>query len=210
MINYSQNNEQEIILNHFKLFNESVKEDGTFLDLGMNDGKTLSNTYALALIGWNGLGVEASPKAYQRAIELYKDNSKIQIINSAITAREGMIMLHESSEHLGVGDVALLSTVNAEEMKRWDKEVFTPVEVMAINFDRMIKISKYKTFDFISMDIEGMELEVLPQMDLKALGCKMICVEFNGKEKEKYDDIIVPQGYQLIHQNAENLIYVAL
>ncbi len=205
---YSQNNEEEIILNHFIMpIDREVKKDGTFLDLGMNDGKTLSNTYALALLGWNGIGVEASPKAYERAVELYKDNDKIQIINSAITANNGFITLHESSEHLGVGDVALLSTVNEGEKDRWITETFTPIRVHSINFETLLRSSKYKTFHFVSIDIEGCELEVLPQIDFKALGTRLACIEFNGKEQEKYDAIMLPQGFQLIHKNAENLLY---
>ena len=72
---------------------------------------------------------------------------------------------------------------------------------------KMLESTKYKTYDFISLDIEGMELDVLPQMDLNKLGTKLICVEFNGKQKEKYDELIVPQGFNLISQNAENLMY---
>ena len=64
-MNYSQNNEQEIIINLFK-----GKRDGKFLDIGANNGVTLSNTFALAnFYGWSGLLVEASPKAYQRLLK---------------------------------------------------------------------------------------------------------------------------------------------
>jgi hypothetical protein len=37
-------------------------------------------------------------------------------------------------------------------------------------------------FDIISIDIEGMDYEVLSQMNLDELGCKILCIEFNGLE----------------------------
>jgi FkbM family methyltransferase len=205
---YSQNSEELIIATYFKDF------VGTFLDLGANDGVTLSNTYALYKKGWDGTVVEASPRAFQRLpyAVVNKGNGGIYCnmvcINSAIGSFNGEITLHESGEHLGNGDVALLSSTKQNEVNRWGSTTgFTDIEVPCINFNTLLGMTHHKTFDFISIDIEGMELEVLPQMDLQALGCKLLCVEFNGKEQEKYDAIVLPQVFKLIHKNAENLIY---
>lgn len=201
---YSQNNESEIIARYFD------NHIGTFADFGCNDGITLSNTYDLALKGWKGLCLDASPLAIGRCIELYQHNPSVQIIHAALTNYNGEITLNESGEHLGNGDVSLLSTVIDGEKLRWPGQKFTTETVPCINFSTLMGLSKFKTFDFISMDIEGCELSVLPQMDLRALGCKLLCVEFNGKEQEKYDAIVIPQGYKLIHKNGENLIYSLL
>lgn len=203
MQNYSQNNEQEFILNFFKDFK------GTFLDMGANDGITLSNTYALVLGGWKGLLVEASLIAYNRLIENMPFDRGLTIMNVAVGSYDGEITLHESGELLGKGDVALVSSTREDEVHRWDslKIPFVDRKVRCLTFKSLLEQTKFKTFDFVSMDIEGMELDVLPQMDFNALGTKMACIEFNGKDKEKYDAIMLPFGFKLIHQNAENLIY---
>lgn len=198
---FSQNQEDEIIHRYFGSY------QGTFLDLGANDGITLSNTYALVLKGWRGTLVEASPKAFDRLSFNLSRPDDLCLLHTAIGTHNGKTILHQSGDHLGKGDVALLSTTKQSELDRWLDEVFDEVSVPCVNWSTLLGLSKYKTFDFISMDIEGMELEVLPQMDLKALGCKLLCVEFNGKDKDKYDAIVIPQGYTLIHKNGENLIY---
>lgn len=201
---YSQNDEQNVILKYFG------SHKGAFLDIGANDGVTLSNTYALFKLGWHGVCVEASPAAFGRLLTTYAgvNPQNILCLNYAIGGYDGEILLHESGELLGKGDVALVSSTKTEETKRWTSlnMPFKDVLVPMWSFKTLLKKLK-RTFDFISLDIEGMELEVLPQIDLKLLGTKLICVEFNGKEKEKYDRIIIRQGFKLIHKNAENLIY---
>jgi len=201
---YSQNNEQDIILNYFK------GNTGCFLDIGANDGITLSNTYGLTLDGWQGTLVEASPSAYAKLKETHRGTRYLQFIHAAATDYNGEITLHESGEHLGVGDTALLSSTYKGETYRWKKETFTEVTVPAINFETLLGLSQIKKFDFISMDCEGCEICLLEQMDLKALGCKLVCVEYNGKDQHLYDAIVLPQGYKLLHKNGENLIYEVL
>jgi len=55
---YSQNNEEQIILNYLG------DSTGHFLDIGAFDGITFSNTYELVKRGWTGVMVEASPRTF--------------------------------------------------------------------------------------------------------------------------------------------------
>lgn len=200
---YSQNNESEIIAMFFK------DHVGTFLSIGENDGITLSNVYDLTLKGWNGTCVEPSPTAFAKLETLYLGLPH-SLINAAVTDKNGETVLYDSGEHLGKGDTSLLSTVIAEEKKRWIKESWTEIKVPTINFSTMLGISKLKIFDFITIDVEGFEIPILKQMDLKLLGCRLLCVEWNGQRQPEFDEIILPQGYKLIHKNGENLIYSQL
>lgn len=204
MKNYSQNNEQQIILDFFNGF------VGSFIDMGANDGITLSNTYALTLLGWRGTLVEASPKAYKRLVDLHRENKNLTLIECAVGAYNGDIVLHESGALLGNGDIALVSSTRMDEVSRWDslKLPFEDVKVQQNTFKKMQEKSPYKNYDFLSIDIEGMELDVLPQIDFNELGVKLACIEFNGKQKEKYEAIMRPFGFNLIHENQENLIYI--
>ena len=52
-----------------------------------------------------------------------------------------------------------------------------------------------------------MDYEVLIQMNLDELGCRVLCIEFNGKELQKYVDYASKYGMTLIYQNPENLIF---
>jgi FkbM family methyltransferase len=134
----------------------------------------------------------------------------VECINVMVGKENGLSILHESSEHIGKGDVALLSTAVPAEMDRWKNTdtVFTPTEMYCVDFDRLMTLANHQTFDLISIDIEGHDLSVLRQMDLDALACRMLIVEWNSKDKEQFDNYVLPFGFRLYSKNAENLIYV--
>lgn len=195
---YSQNNEEQIILDYFKDFT------GSFLDIGANDGITFSNTYQLALNGWKGTSIEPSPKAFRRLQEAYETMPDVVPHNLAIASYSGKITLHESGPILQ-GDTSLVSSIIEEEKARWNNTQFREVEVDCITWEDFYKLSSCKTFDFVSIDIEGAELQVLPQMDFEAMGTRLICVEWNGKNLAQFNNILT--GFKIIHSNPENLIY---
>ncbi len=200
--NYSQSTEQEVILNYFG------KSKGVFCDIGANDGVTFSNTFALLLHGWTGAYIEASPKAHQKLIDNVKNvNREFFAANYAIGKENKFLPFHESGPLIGKEDVSLVSTFHQHEMDRFKKTVkYTPIEVSCVTWDVFLNdCTLDPRFDFISMDIEGSELEVLPQMDLSEV--KMFCIEWNSKPELKAAYEPYFNGFKLIHTTGENLIY---
>lgn len=201
---FSQNGEQKIIEKYFGDF------AGTLLDIGANDGKTLSNTYACVLNGWKAVLVEPSVTAFNKLFEGHGVLDGIACLNVAISDTDGTAKFYESGTHLKKGDTSLLSTLAVGEIDRWkgtDNE-FTETEVETITIKTLLKRTKQKKFDLISIDAEGVDYAILSQMDLKALACKMLIVETNGKDNLKYINYCQKFGMKLHHQNSENLIFV--
>lgn len=202
---YSQNNEEEIIIRYF---NGLV---GTFLEIGSNDGITLSNTHALALNGWKGICIEPSPKSFHKLCGTYFLNDDIFCYKLAVSDHNGSEIFYESGEHLGKGDNALLSTLNKEELKRWEgtNNKFTETKVDVLDFKTFLNISQLKQFEIISIDAEGQDLRILKQMDLKELNCKCICIEYNS-QKEVLSEILSYCSQfglnKVLLTNAENVI----
>lgn len=198
---YSQNEEERVILEYF-----SDKPAGVFLSIGENDGITFSNVRALAERGWRGVMVEPSPKAYAKLKDLYNGHKGFYTYPYAISDHNGKAMLQESGPLCSTADIGLVSTFHAEEKARFSKSVrYSPIEVKTFRWKTFLNRLSVKEFDFISMDCEGDELNILPHMDLSAT--RMICIEWNGKhdlktEYEKYLD-----GFNLVYTSAENLIY---
>ena len=170
MINYSQNQEQTYILNYF--VNHAP---GHLLDIGANDGQTLSNSRALIEYkDWSGLLVEPSPTAFKKLNTLYKDNDLVECLNVAIANEKGRIEFYDMENHLGKGDTSLLSTAVASELPKWAATTeFKKIKVKAVTYADIID-----TYDFITIDCEGLDLDVLRQIDLKHTS--LVCIEHNS------------------------------
>ena len=200
---YSQNKEEQYILEYFK------GRTGAFLDLGCNDCKTFSNTRALFELGWKGVLVDPSPKAISKCRELYNGHKGVYIYEYAISDHNGKKMLQQSGQLIDSRDVALVSTFHDSEMGRFKQTVsYTPVEVKTFRwktFLNRLKSIKMQDFNFVSIDCEGDDLEILSQMDLSKV--ELICLEWNGKPdlKKAFEEYL--QGFKLIYTSGENLLY---
>jgi FkbM family methyltransferase len=201
---YSQNNEQEIILDFFE------GEIGRFLDIGANDGKTLSNTHQLALNGWSGNCIEPAPDAFARLTNLYKDNLKIDCHRVAIGLKTERKDFYKSGTHLKKGDTALLSTLQKSETTKWQKTTdFEIIKVDCFTWQDFYNTIQPIEFDFISIDAEGLDVMILRQMDLKVLNTRLLCIEHNSNVviKKQVNEICEKFGLKFLQSTYENLIY---
>jgi hypothetical protein len=149
MIDYSQNSEQAHIINFFR------NKPCHWLDLGANDGATLSNTRALSLLGHPGVAVEPAAPAFAKLLALYRPEGRpplllsegvyrcdnIVVVNAAVTAKDGPIDFYDSGTHLKKGDTSLLATTRPEEMARWKKsgEHFTKTTARGVTVKTLLK-----------------------------------------------------------------------
>jgi FkbM family methyltransferase len=201
---YSQNGEDKIALGYF---GDKV---GTLLDLGANDGKTLSNSLALIESGWSAVLVEPSKEAFRRCEELHNGNDKVKLLNVAIDNNNGFSVFHESGSHLNIGDTALLSSLKKTETLRWfgTNNEFTEGVTECLDFKTLLELSPIKTFDLISIDCEGMDWDILTQIDLRAVECKMLIVEHNQKDIQLYVEYARGFGMKELSRNFENIIFI--
>lgn len=202
---YSQNQEEKAILDYFNTPGQ-VKIMGTFIDVGANDGVTFSNTRALALVGWKGVFVEPSPRAFERLKTLYNGHKGFYLYEYAIDSHNGKKILWESGPLCSAADDGLVSTFHQHEKERFQKTVkYEPVEVKTFRWKTFLNRLKVKKFDFVSLDTEGCDLAILEQMDLTDVKC--IALEWNSKPELKADFEKYLDGFHVIYTSAENILY---
>ena len=207
MKQYSQNDEERIIKSYF------AGKKGHLLSLGENDGETLSNCRAMILDGWSADLVEPAKIPFQKLQNLYYPEAlhcgQTLLHNVAIGNYNGEGVFYESGMLLNQGDTDLVSSLSINEIKRWGGSVnFKESKVQVITFEKLLEQTLQITFDFISIDCEGYDYDILQQMNLQKLKCKCICVEFNGKGEHFFDSYLRAFGMVQLYKNAENLIYV--
>lgn len=204
MKSYSQNGEDKIVYDYFDGY------IGTVLEIGANDGKTFSNSLALIEQGWHAVLFEPG-HTYRDLYELHKSNhERVHTYNFGIGKRPGRSKFWQSGSHVKNGtDTGLVSTTDFKETVRWSNQgvQFKEVDIELVTFDWVNAI--YQQFDFISIDVEGKDWEVLKQIDLIDTGCKCLCVEWNSNRDLGYlfTSYANNYGFRLIHKNAENMIF---
>jgi FkbM family methyltransferase len=173
MKDHSQHGEQAHIL---KFFGE---RKGRFLDIGAFDGVTGSNTRALAELGWSGVCVEANPISFARLMELAAGH--VQCVNAAVADHAGLI---------GFKDAGQLSSGLGHNVPK--KFIVREFDVAAIT-PAMIAARFTGDFDFISLDVEGMDLEVLRELSPVTEKASLLCIEdslpFHAFDAEYYSQL---------------------
>jgi FkbM family methyltransferase len=181
---YSQHGEDILVMNYFN------NRKGTFLDLGANDGITLSNTFLFYLNNWKGLMVEGSPFVFDRLKKNFESDNHIQCLNICLSDKEGYYDFYHNINHnvnpnIDKENMDLLSTIDEysfERTKNWGS--FEKHKIWCHTFDEVIKRSNYETFDLISIDIEGMDFKVLNQIDLNKTKTECLIIEYNNNIEE--------------------------
>lgn len=204
-MSYAQNGEDLFVFNYFQ------NKTGNLLDIGANDGKTLSNSRLLIENGWSGHLIEPG-SVYSDLHALYADNPNVHTHNFGIGEEEKVVKFYESGNHVPGGtDHGLVSTVNEAETVRWRLAgvEFKETEIYIINWPDFYTSIGSPKFDFVSIDVEGLEWSILKQMDLTAIDCSCLCIEFNGHLdlKMQFVNYCSMFGFKLVLQNNENLIF---
>ncbi len=202
-MSYSQNAEDQFVLNHFGDFK------GTLLEIGANDGQTFSNSKLLIENGWVGHLVEPG-NVYKKLQALHKWNEFVYCYNVGIGTVDDYATLYESGAHVPNGkDVGLVSTFDFEETKRWPGVTFEKTEIELMTWESFYTMyTPGAKFDFISIDAEGFDFAILQQIDLDAVGCKCLCIEWNSDPVllELFSNYCI--GFKIAVQNGENLIFI--
>lgn len=166
----SQNNEAEIVINYFD------GRVGALLSLGENDGVTFSNSYDLIKLGWYAVLVEPCEPAFEKICELYKDNTNVSIFNFGMSTKTGKGILYQPKD-------SLIATSKRELLDNWEHakeydEIPTDFYSWA-GAQLMYPVFTLK-YEFITIDCEGLDLDILLQMDLEQIGCECICIEYSS------------------------------
>lgn len=194
---YSQNNEEEIIVDYFK-----DKPAGKFIDIGAYDVFRLSNTRKLYELGWKGVLVEADPLNFKGIADHYKDEPKIEVLNFAVGASSEDLEFYSSG-----GDA--VSTSVEEHKTKWEGggvkfEKITVPQMHVSDF-----MEKYgKDAKFLSIDTEATNMQIFNAIpDWVWEQIDMICIEHDNCIVEIVGKLS-PFGLNTKHINAENIILI--
>lgn len=141
------------------------------MEAGAHDGVGDSQTYALEKIGWTGICVE--PSSYYRALARSR---RCLVDPRAMAAGEGVATFREviGTELSGLAD-------NFND--HWDRETrpHKDTQVRTVGLTQILReYGAPKRIEFLSLDTEGSELEILQAHDFNTYEFLFVAVEHNG------------------------------
>ena len=167
------------------------KTGGVFIELGANDGLTQSNTAFFEFSrGWSGLLIEPSHVAYEKCVA-NRPNSAVEwcacVADSATITVMG-----------DFGDGALMGSVNGERVDRQSEADL--VSVPAQTLGAILKQKGMTHVDFLSVDAEGHDYNILCGLDLDVNRPQYILVEVMSHIHDLIFDLLESKGYA-VHSN---------
>ena len=170
--------------------------EGFFAEVGAYDSKTLSVTWLLERVGWRGILVEPLPDKSE-ALRKERPNSKVYDV--AVS----------SEEKTGEADFYVKGALSSLERNiKDDRTVYDSViRVKVVTLDSLLEESKVPKLDFVSIDTEGTEHDVLRGFDIKKYEPPLILVE-DVVYTLRVHHYLRRMGYRLLRRTGFNNWYV--
>lgn len=160
------------------IFNQ--RAGGYFLDFGAFDGREISNTHYLEQrLAWRGICVEPNATHYPALCF----NRRAICINAALWTESRLSLSFVDAHGLSAIQSFAESDVNSERRAKATRAVTT---VDTINPTELVdRFNAPKTIDYMSLDVEGAELDVLQAFDFDTYTVALLTVEHNDVEPRR-------------------------
>jgi FkbM family methyltransferase len=177
------------------------RKEGFYVDVGANDPDQLNNTRRFYERGWRGINIEPNP------INFSKLNSRRP---SDVNLNLG-VGSHDGSMDFYLLEPDTLSSFDHASAKRSMKEGAKLIETRRIETRTLSTIlAEYAPsthIDFMSIDVEGLEIEVIKGNDWNRFRPELVVLEFD-KETEEKVKLMKENGYIPVFGNGCNGFFV--
>jgi FkbM family methyltransferase len=202
-VSYAQNGEDVRLRRAF-----AGQPTGFYIDVGANHPVAFSITKHFYERGWSGINVEPLPKQFAL---IEADRPRDVNLNVGCSNQKGVLQLYAAR-----GVASGMSTFTAQEVAEHQRKGFEFDEISS----HVLLLSsicethaKERTIDFLSIDVEGHEREVLEGADFSRFRPRVILVEAtrpNTTEPthERWEHLILDRGYLFAVFDGLNRYYV--
>ena len=194
LIPYIDQSRSQIGQDLFAIWAAGLKRGGYFVEFGACDGLIGSNTYLLeAEFGWNGILAEPA-RSYHASL---RKNRKALLEFSCVWRASGNNLMFNEIGPLSTLDMLSASDSHAE--KRASGKRYT-VQTISLR-DLLGKHHAPRVIDYLSIDTEGSEFDVLSSFDFREFRFKAITCEHNyTASRERVYDMLVSKGYRRVFE----------
>lgn len=157
------------------------KKNGYFVEFGATDGIEFSNSYLFAMhYDWKGILSEPN-KHYRKSLQTNRKNCNLNF--DAVWTSDGDFMNFYESEFATLSTLEGFKDSDQHSKLRSNSKVY---KVKTITLESLLKtFDAPKNIDYLSIDTEGSEYEILKSFDFDKYNIKIITCEHNFTDNRK-------------------------
>ena len=180
------------------------KKNGFFIEIGAYDGISGSNCYHFErFLNWDGIAIEPSNIQFEKL----KKNRKCKVLNNAISDEVKEVEFIEVAEGLtqmsGINNSSFERNINTISNNQESKT--NSINLKTITFDEIAP--KNKDVDYLSIDIEGGEMNLLKSIDFKTNNIKVISVENNIPKEQNFKNFFEEINFTYLDRIGQDEIF---
>lgn len=181
----------------FVLSQLGFKRGGYFVEFGATNGVDLSNTYLLEKeFGWDGVVAEPLVSKYSELL----GNRSCHVENLCVWSKSGEKLKFNETADSDLSTVLEYSNCDMHSNSRQGGKLY---DVLTISLgDLLNKYNAPRIIDYLSIDTEGSEFEILNNFDFDKYAFNVITCEHNFTENRgKIFDLLSGRGYMRVYEN---------
>ena len=197
MLKLFEKSHSQIRQDLFVLHVLNYKKNGFFVEFGATNGFDLNNTYLLEKdFAWDG--ILAEPGRVWRN-ELRKNRPNAIIEERLIWKDSNSVLLFNETPMAEFSTIDLLSNRDAH---RGHRENGAKYRVETISLNDMLELHKAPlVIDYLSIDTEGSEYEILSCLDFEKYSFRVITCEHNySKQRKLIYRLLTKHGYKRMYE----------
>ena len=197
--NILQHSKSQLRQDIFVLSELSFKRNGFFVEFGATNGVDLSNTYLLeSKFDWNG--ILAEPAKVWHADLLTSRRAFIEL-DCVWTSTGETLLFNEVVHEKHKGELSTIDSFSDTDNHKDSRKCGHKYEVKTISLlDMLEKYNAPKSIDYLSIDTEGSEYEILSAFDFRSFDIKIIKCEHNFTSmRHKLFNLLSAHGSQRKH-----------
>lgn len=181
----------------FALAESGFKRGGYFVEFGATDGITGSNSFLLeSQFGWSGVVAEPALRFHA---DLAKNRTCVRDVR-AVWAQSGQELSFKEAKIGALSTFRHLEGKDQYRRLRKRGKVY-PVQTVSL-LDLLDQNRAPREIDYLSVDTEGSELEILQAFDFSKYQFRSITVEHNfGPNRQKIFACLKDAGYHRVHDD---------
>lgn len=195
LLNLIPSSKSQLRQDLFVLHHTNYKNNGYFVEFGATDGKQFSNTFLLEKqFGWKGILAEPARTWHS---ELKRNRPQSTIDTRCVWRTSGDLIVFAESP---VPELSSIDDIQNQDEHIHARKTSKLYKVPTVSLQNLLELNNAPyEIDYLSIDTEGSEFEILSSFDFSKFNIKIISCEHNFTEnREKIYDLLSRTGYKRV------------